>query len=291
MTVTTVLPPGYAIGRMTRAEAGLLDAWAAEEGWNPGRADIDIAWDFDPAAFIALRREGEFAGGGTIIAYGDAAGFMGLFIMRRDLRQQGLGRLLWQERLRRLRARLRPDAPIGMDGVFNMVPFYASGGFRLLYRDLRYEGVAAGARDPEAVTLRDVPWPLLAAYDGTVSGIARPGFMKAWLAAPGGHGCALLQANGDLAGYGFARPCRSGYKIGPLFADDARTAARLLDTLLAEIAGAVVALDVPEVNAAALGLAEAKGWRQSFGCARMVHGADARPATARIFGVTSFEFG
>jgi hypothetical protein len=59
-----------------------------------------------------------------------------------DVRRHGLGRVLWHERLRRLRARLNPDAPIGMDGVFEMVPFYEAGGFRLLYRDLRFGGVA-----------------------------------------------------------------------------------------------------------------------------------------------------
>lgn len=117
----TTLPPGYQIDQMTRAEAGILDTWAAQEGWNPGLSDIDVAWACDPGAFIALRKDGALAGGGVIVAYGQDAGFMGLFIMRADLRRQGIGRLLWHERLRRLRARLRPEAPIGMDGVFDIV--------------------------------------------------------------------------------------------------------------------------------------------------------------------------
>jgi hypothetical protein len=40
----SALPAGYRIDRMTRAEADILDAWAAAEGWNPGLHDIDIAW-------------------------------------------------------------------------------------------------------------------------------------------------------------------------------------------------------------------------------------------------------
>jgi hypothetical protein len=36
---------------------------------------------------------------------------------------------------------------------------------------------------------------------------------------------------------------------------------------------------------------EERGWRQSFGCARMVRGEGMTPPTDRIFGVTSFEFG
>jgi len=291
MNAAAAFPSGYELAPMTRIEADQLGNWAAEEGWNPGHADIDVAWGFDPDAFIALRKDGALAGGATIIAYGDAAGFLGLYIMRRDLRRQGLGRLFWQALLRRHEARLRPHAPIGLDGVFDMAPFYAADGFRLLYRDLRYEGLAAGQADAAAVPLDDIGWDALAGYDAAVSGITRPGFMRRWLSVPGGKGFALRHADGSIGGYGFARPCRSGYKIGPLYADDAAIAGRLLETLLSVIPGAPVALDVPEPNAAAPKLVAERGWRPSFGCARMVRGGSVSTPTDRIFGVTSFEFG
>ena len=101
-----MLPDGYAIGAMTRPEAEVLGEWAAAEQWNPGLSDIPLAYDYDPEAFIALRKGDVMVGGGSILSYGGAAGFMGLFILRADLRRQGLGAVLWHERLRRLRARL-----------------------------------------------------------------------------------------------------------------------------------------------------------------------------------------
>jgi GNAT superfamily N-acetyltransferase len=275
---------------MTRDEAGLLDTWAAEEGWNPGLSDISTAWAFDPEAFIALRHGDECVGGGAIIAYGRDAGFMGLFIMRADVRRQGLGRLLWHERLRRLRARLKPEAPIGMDGVFEMAPFYEAGGFTYLYRDLRFQGDAAGTLDPDAVPLDRVPAATVDEYDATVSGIRRPAFMHAWTAQPNGQGFAMLRG-GTLTGYGFRRRCRTGHKIGPLYADDAATARRLLSSLLSGIPGEPVSLDVPEPNIAALGIMKDLGWQQSFGCARMVNGPAPAMQVPRVFGVTSFEFG
>ncbi len=290
MTPNT-LPQGYRIGQMTRAEASILDSWAAQEGWNPGLSDIDIAWAFDPDAFIALRADDdELVGGGAIIAYGEDAGFMGLFIMHADRRQQGLGRVLWHERLRRLRARLKPNAPIGMDGVFAMTPFYESGGFKYLHRDLRFEGKASGDPDPAAIPLDQVPWPELAAYDARASGISRPAFMRGWLTAAGGKGFAWRR-DGVLGGYGFVRPCRVGHKIGPLFADDPTIARGLINSLLAAVPGDPVALDVPEPNAAGLAIVNELGWRQSFGCARMVNGMPIAVPIGRIFGVTSFEFG
>lgn len=275
---------------MTRVEAGILDAWAAAEGWNPGLADIDIAWAYDPEAFIALKRGGDLIGGGAIIAYEREAGFMGLFIMRADLRQQGLGRVLWHERLRRLRARLRPDAPIAMDGVFEMAPFYEAGGFRYLYRDLRYQGEAHGTPDPAAIPLDQVPWPRLHAYDAQVSGLKREGFMRKWLSQPNGMGFAILEDEA-IAGYGFLRPCRAGFKLAPLYARDPPTARRLMGSLLAAVPGAQVQIDVPEPNADALTLVEELGWIRSFGCAHMVNGPAPDGPPVQMFGVTSFEFG
>lgn len=284
------LPPGYRIDRMTRAEADILDGWAAAEGWNPGLSDIDIAWSYDPEAFIALRKDDTLAGGGAIISYEGAAGFMGLFIMRADLRRQGLGRILWHERLKRLRARLRPGAPIGMDGVFEMAPFYEAGGFKYLYRDLRFEGTAQGALDPAAIPLRQIPWPDLVAYDAQVSGLRREGFMRAWLGQEGGHGFALHEA-GAMAGYGFLRPCRVGFKLGPLYASDPAIARRLLFSLLFAARDSQVQIDVPEPNLAAMALMNELGWPSPFGCARMVYGTAPAVPVEQVFGVTSFEFG
>ena len=95
----------------------------------------------------------------------------------------------------------------------------------------------------------------------------------------------------DLRGYGLIRPCRRGYKIGPLFADNAEIAQRLLDALLAEAAGAPVNFDVPLPNEAAKTLAETRGMTPVFETARMYTRGDPGVALDRVFGVTSFELG
>jgi hypothetical protein len=177
-----------------------------------------------------------------------------------------------------------------MDGVFDMAPFYAAGGFIFLHRDLRYQGTAAGQHDPAAIPLDQIAWPELASYDARVSGIQRPDFMRLWLSQHGGTGFALRHAGG-LSGYGFLRLCRNGCKIGPLYADNAEVARRLLASLLATVPGQPVSLDLPEPNEAALRLMAEFGWTQTFGCARMVNGTPAAFPVAEVFGVTSFEFG
>lgn len=284
------LPAGLSVGAMRREEADILAGWAADEGWNPGKADIGIAWATDPDAFIALRQGSELAGGGTIFSYDGRFGFMGLFIVRRELRGAGLGTQLWHYRLKRLQERLKPGASIGMDGVFAMVPFYERGGFALAYRDLRFEGIAQGTADPQVCPLDPSLFASVEAVDRAYVPAPRSSFLRQWMFQPGAHAIGLMEKD-RLVGYGIARPARTGYKLGPVFAERADIAERLLNSLMAKIAGQQVQLDVPEPNEAGMRLARQFGLKEVFGCARMYCGADPKLPVQGIYGVTSFEFG
>jgi GNAT superfamily N-acetyltransferase len=284
------LSADLALGQMRRDEADILVGWAADEGWNPGKADIDIAWQTEPEAFIALRKGDELAGGGTIFTYSNAYGFMGLFIMRRDLRGKGLGEQLWNYRLNRLRNRLAPDAPIGMDGVFAMVPFYERCGFVFAYNDVRYEGIASGTMDPAVRRLDPVDFETVDRFDRAYVPAPRSAFLRRWLFQPGAHAVGLFE-NNRLTGYGVARPARTGFKIGPVFAERADIAERVIAGLLSHVPGEQVQLDVPEPNTAGARLAEQFGLKQVFGCAHLYSGPNPNLPVENIFGVTSFEFG
>lgn len=285
-----MLPAGFSLGPMRADEVPLLGEWASREGWNPGRADLDLAWQFDPGAFVALRQDETLAAGGTTLRYGGRFGFMGLYIVRPDLRGEGFGRTMCTYLLERMQARLDPGAAIGIDGVFAMVPFYERCGFRLAHRDLRFEGVATGEADPAVTPLDAIPLAELDRFDQAHVEAPRTEFLRLWISRPGVFGAAIA-VGGQLLGYGVARPCQRGWKLGPVFAGSALDARRLVGSLLARIAGEPVALDVPEPNAAGLALAADFGLKESFGCARMYYGALPSLPVARIFGVTSFEFG
>jgi hypothetical protein len=94
-----------------------------------------------------------------------------------------------------------------------------------------------------------------------------------------------------VRGIGVARPCREGFKFGPLFAEDESCAERIFCGLGRATAGEVVFLDVPENNPQALALADRHRMRVVFGCARMYLGAPPRLPWEQIFGVTTFELG
>ncbi len=279
------------IRAMTRDELDVLVDWAAEEGWNPGRDDADVFWAADPEGFVAAELDGELVGGGSIVSYERRYGFMGFFIVRKDLRGRGLGDQLWHERKRRLLERLDEPRTIGLDGVFDMQGYYAEGGFRFAGRDLRF--AARGTETPAAegiVELAAVPFSELDAYDRGHFPAPRARFLERWIARPAGHAVGVRK-DGALAGYAVLRPCRSGYKIGPLFAADGELAERLYTELSRRVAGEPLFLDVPEANPAAMALVRRHGMKEVFGCAKMYLGPPPELPVGEIFGVTTFELG
>lgn len=279
------------IRSMRREELDVLVDWAAAEGWNPGLHDAGIFWTTDPDGFIAAELEGVLVGGGSTVSYGGIYGFMGFFIVHPHYRGHGLGKHLWQERLRLLIARLHEPAVIGMDGVFEMQSYYAKGGFRFAGRDLRFEGLAVSAVLPASIVpLTEIPFETVVKYDRAHFPAPRSAFLKRWIEPRGGFSRAAMK-NGQLAGFAVIRPCRVGYKIGPLFADDLSLALDLFTALCSEVRGEPVFLDVPENNPDALTLAREGGMKEVFGCAKMYYGPAPVLAETEIFGVTTFELG
>lgn len=283
---------------LQRSELDLLVEWAAAEGWNPGLDDAEVFWATDPEGFVAAELDlgagPEFVGGGSIVRYGRSYGFMGFFIVRRDLRGHGLGTALWMHRRDLLRSRLDDDASIEMDGVFAMQSWYARGGFELQHRDLRFEGVATRPKvasgTGDLVDLAELPFATVEAFDRLHFPAPRPEFLKQWIARPGGHGLGLVRGD-RLAGLAVSRPCREGHKIGPLFACDVAAAERLLGELETRLEGDAIQLDLPEVNPDALEMVRRRGMREVFGCAKMTLGRPPELPWNRIFGVTTFELG
>lgn len=281
---------------MSRSEVDELVDWAAREGWNPGLHDAELFWTTDPAAFIAAELDGELIGGGAITCYGGEFGFMGFFIIRREFRGRGYGNELWHARRERLIARVRPQASIGLDGVFAMQDYYAAGGFVFSHRNMRFRAeISRQANGPpddreDIVSLSAVPFVHLLDYDRRCFPAPRPTFLQGWISQPDARalGC---RRNGTLAGYGVVRRCRAGCKIGPLFADDARAAEALYMRLATFAAGGPLFIDAPDNNPAAIELVHRHRMAEVFGCARMYLNAAPVVAREQVFGVTTFELG
>ncbi len=277
------------IRQLRRPELDTVLDWAAAEGWNPG-ADADAFWACDPEAFLGVEQDGELIAAGAIVDYGGRLGYMGLFIVRPQFRGRGLGRELWYHRRDRLLERLQPGAPLALDGVKEMEPFYSAGGFRTVHDQHRMRVSSVVESVPARVRRIHAPTGSLPELDTRCFGAARPAFLRAWLAQPD-HLC-LAHVDDRLRGYAVLRPCRVGYKVGPLFADSATVADELFRGLCADLpVGSQVFVDVPGVNSEALRWVTDRGGEEVFTCARMYYGPPPTTDWSRVFGVTTLELG
>jgi GNAT superfamily N-acetyltransferase len=271
---------------MRRDEVEFAIDLAAGEGWNPGVHDGACFYATDPNGFFVAELDGELVGSISTVSYGDSFGFMGLFIVKPEYRGTGIGARLGKKGLAYL-----ADHNIGLDGVVEQQPKYQRHGFRTAYRNLRYEGVGGSGSMPDGVVaIAEVRFEDLLEYDARMFPVPRPQFLSCWIDQPEGAALAVVEDDG-LAGYGVIRKCRSGYKIGPLFADNTQIAETLFAALTSEVPGEPIFLDTPEVNPAAVELAERHHMSVVFETARMYSKGEPALPMNRIFGVTSFELG
>ncbi len=278
----------YSIRTMRPEEIPLAVERAAREGWNPGLHDATCYAAADPRGFLVGRLEGEPVATLSAVRYGKGFGFLGFYIVDPEHRGRGYGLRIWEAGMRSLEGR-----NVGLDGVPAQQENYRKSGFQLAYRNIRHEGRTRG-RGPVpggVVELSALPFEALTDYDRPFFSEDRTRFLASWIRQPEARALGLLH-KGRLSGYGVLRRCRSGYKIGPLFADGPDPAEGLLDALQAGVeAGEPLYLDTPEVNEAAVALAERHGMRPIFETARMYNREIPNLPLDRVFGVTSFEVG
>jgi GNAT superfamily N-acetyltransferase len=259
--------------------------WAAAEGWNPGLADAGCFAAADEGGFLIGEVAGAPAATISVVNYDDRFAFLGFYIVRPDVRGRGFGKRLWQHGLEHGGART-----IGLDGVLAQQENYKKSGFALAYRNVRHRGLLTASSASGTVPLTAVPFAALTADDAAVFPAPRPSFLRCWTGAPGHVGRAVLD-DGRLRAWGVIRPCRAGFKIGPLIADDRACAEKVFTSLIAAVGGGEIFLDVPEPNAQATALASSYGFSPVFETARMYTGPIRAIQIERVFGVTSLELG
>ena len=278
----------YTIHTMTREQLDIAVEWAAAEGWNPGLHDADCYYAADPNGFLMGFLDEEPIASISVVKYDDSFGFLGFYIVKPEYRGQGYGIQIWNAGLQYLNG-----CNIGLDGVVDQQPNYKKAGFKLAYRNIRFEGKAGGdfPQNPELKELSSLPFSKIEKYEQAFFPANRSEFVKCWINQRGSFAFGVIK-NNQFLGYGVIRPCRNGYKIGPLQADSPEQAELLFCALKSKVkAGASIFLDVPEVNEQAILMAGKYNMKLSFETARMYTGSFPDLPMHKIFGVTSFEIG
>ena len=280
------------IENMSQSEVEMAIEWAAQEGWNPGISDAASFRVADPRGFLIAKMGNQAVAVMSAVQYGEQFGFIGLYIAHPDFRGRGFGWDIWQAGMRHLHGRV-----IGLDGVLAQQSNYQKTGFQLSHRNIRFEGrsredgLESDFSYASTVPLDQIPLSKIQAFDRSFFPEDRAFFISQWIRQPGSYALGLIQ-EGEISGYGVIRPCRVGFKIGPLFANSELVAEKLFISLCALLANDTpVFLDVPECNAGAMALVRRHDMQPMFETARMYTVSIGDVRLGDTYGMTTFELG
>ncbi|MGI8499864.1 MAG: GNAT family N-acetyltransferase [Hassallia sp.] len=271
---------------MSRSELDLVIDWAAVEGWNPGTYDAECFYQADQCGFFVGELNNELVASISAVAYSKDFAFIGFYIVKPEFRGRGFGMKMWRAAM----AYLGTERNIGLDGVIAQQENYQKSGFQITYRHIRYEAVGGGVAPDGIVELKTLPFEKLVAYDQELFPAERNQFLQLWIKQPNSAALGVVR-DGHVVGYGVIRQSHTGFRIGPLNADDEQIAEQLLLALLAFGSNAPVFLDVPDANPEAIKLAQSYGMNPLFEVARMYNKEIPNLPINRGFAVTSLEVG
>lgn len=248
---------------------------SAGAGWNQVAEDWGVFLRHGEA--LGIECDGALAASGAALPYGGGFGFVSMVLVAPEWRRRGLATRLVGLAIEALRG--RGLVPV-LDATPEGRPVYARLGFREVLQFDRWGGEAAGAPaasdgDPAAAV----------ALDPQAFGADRGFLLRDFLARPG----ARLVTGAD--GFALARPGYRATQLGPVVAGGADAAIRLLERLLARLAGPVF-LDLPARWEAVARWLSARGFTPRRGFTRMALGRDAPFGDpSRAFVLAGPEFG
>lgn len=275
------------IKQMTLQEVSVAIEWARQEGWNPGIHDAECFYYTDPNGFFAAKLGGEIVGTVSAVKYSDSFAFLGFYIVRPDMRGNGVGAAL-----NNFINNYCKGFNLGIDGVLHMQATYERRGYKFAHKNIRYAGTAqTSAKISEhCIPICKNDFSQLTMFDSKFFPAERLPFLRHWLFQKDAHAF-MIKNEAKISGYGVIRKCFQGHKVGPLFASTFTVASELLETLLSTVPGEEVFLDVPDPNTAAVELAKKNGMHPVFATARMYTKQTPALPLKKIYGLTSFELG
>lgn len=277
----------YVIEQMSLEDLALASKWAEGLGWNPGLHDTKVFYPTCPSGFFVGKLEGKPIAFGSAVIYDEAFAFCGLYMVDSHYRGQGYGLELTKARLASM-----GDRNAGLDGVLDMVDKYARLGYKTSHYNTRYklDMPNLNIEAPEIIPVSKAPFEAITAYDATCFPAKRAVFLKHWLNQKDTKAYAWY-SHGKLEGYGVIRKCVTGYRVGPLFANDKTIAEALLSRMQEAAKGEDVFIDCPENNAYALKIAKQYDFEPVFKTARMYLKYEPDINTDRVYGITTLELG
>jgi predicted N-acetyltransferase YhbS len=241
---------------------------SGSEGWNQSRADWRRLLHLQPDGCFAARRDARLVATVTTVAYGRELAWIGMMMVDRALRGQGIGRALMRIALNHLRVRgiqtVKLDATPAGRPLYESLGFIAEAELERWQGGVRREGLTGTAAS-------DLDCAELEMFDRGTFGADRSRLLRRLVAEACGPPVVAREAGG-IKGYALARQGLTGNYVGPIMANEKEIAVRLLNSTLARFCGAQICLDVVATGPLGQSAATAHGLASVRKLTRMAYG-------------------
>jgi GNAT superfamily N-acetyltransferase len=256
---------------LTSSDIDDAQVLVAEAGWNQTPEDWRIFLELG-RAWSARVQDGTLVGTAATLPYGGGFGWLSMVLVAQAYRRQGIGtRLLNRciEALRELNSNPMLDAtPAGRE-------VYRSLGFRDLWPITRWRRQAAVDGETDATNVRllqDRDLAKVVTLDAATFGSSRGKLLEHLRKRSRGFACAV-ETNGQIRGFLLGRDGRAATHFGPVVAEDAQTAAMLIDFTGQRVCTPVM-LDVPDQHDIFEQWLESRGFVKERSLMRMTLSSD-----------------
>lgn len=270
-------------------EMFIITDLAAMAGTNPGINDGEFLFKADNNGFIAAIEDNKVNGTIAVIKYPNNLAFIGLHFVVEHYRNSGL-----MEKLLSVALDIAGERNIGVNCKEEYVSLYENAGFKPAFKIVSYEGISDEILNelPQNINSPHLtPYDKVYDYYGKTFPYEGKMFFNQWLNQPQ----SLLfgkYENDKYKGLGLLKPCRKGFRLSPLIADDRESAKEILTSLVSHYpAGTPYYLDIPVQNMDGINLAEELKLKKIGEALRMYKGKEHKISLNNIYSFTSMEIG
>jgi len=270
--------PSLSIRLLTLADIPFADSVRTLAGWNQTLADWQRFLATEPEGCFLAEWNGAPAGTATTTVYGPALAWIGMVLVHPDHRRRGIGRALLEKCIQHLRQRgvrcIKLDATPAGKKVYDGLGFKDEGTLT------RWEHATADWPKTEIISeiqeCRDID--AVEPLDTAAFGVSRRKVLEP-LMNQSRHALIYEAEPGKCASYALLRDGSSALYLGPIVAASPDAGIALVKALLTHsaVAARKIYWDIPDQNAAAVGLAKELGFTPQRTLTRMYLGENSSP--------------
>ena len=244
--------------------------------WNQTPRDWEAFLRLRPGGCFLATLDGEPAGTVTTIAHDGGIGWIGMLLVKPELRGLGIGARLLDAAIESLSA----SRVVKLDATPEGRKIYLQRGFvdeAALERRVRDRvSVEAEASEARVAPLEATDLTEIAALDASIFGASRRRLLEEWMQAAPQYAFVLRSGDG-INGYCLGRSGTRREHVGPIVANGFRAAKALLLAALAVVGDKPAMLDVFSGNIEWLRLLDSLGFSVERGFMRMRLGPESAP--------------